>query len=267
MTNFEAARWLHPVGGDDAQRPRLDVLLAPAEHARQVVDDVRSGLGRARAQLPLEDLADSRTQALWAQLAGTEHFHPLRATRSLVATNAAAIAEGAGARSLVVIGDADAQVVADLATACATTGLTEVVSVGPVGPRLAAACTSIAELLPGRTVRGVVADPTRQLPLVPFTRPGLLYVQGTTLARLDGTTRSRLLAGAARAMTGDDHLLVGFDLTTDRSQALSAFDDAEGLHAERARNALGVLTREVAAEVDPPGWEPTIGWDDRQPEI
>ncbi|MFN8016690.1 MAG: L-histidine N(alpha)-methyltransferase [Acidimicrobiales bacterium] len=251
------------VGAGGARRPALDVLLPPAQHAAHVVDEVRDGLQRPKARLPLGDLADTRTRSLWSELDDAERYYPLRCTRALAAAHGEAIAGQVKPRSLVVVGGADEQVVATLATAARPHGLGEVVAIGPVGPRLGATCAALETALPWATVRGAVADPLAQLAEVAFARPALLYVPGPTFGRLDGPGRARLLAAARRSMGPGDHLLVGLDLTTDRERALGAYDDPEGLHGERARNALAVLAREFAAEVDPDGWEPVVTWDER----
>jgi L-histidine N-alpha-methyltransferase len=88
-------------------------------------------------------------------------------------------------------------------------------------------------------------------------------IGGATLGTLDRRERSGLFRQLARHLSPADTLLAAADLEKERSHLLEAYDDPEGLQAQRSRNALAILVRELGAEIDLDGWHHEAAWDQR----
>lgn len=252
---------LHPVPDPET---RIDVRLSPAELGAVVVSEVRAGLARPDARLPLGHLVDRATLAVWDALERTEAFYPARIERGLLAAHAPRALELSGATTVVALGHSPHGALEALVGAAVPTGaLRAVLVVDAVAPTVRAAVDELARRHPGLDVAGMVADPVRQLDEVPVGGPSLLVIGGATLGTLDRRERSGLLRHLARRLTRADAVLAAVDLEKDRSHLLEAHDDPEGLQAQRTRNALAILVRELGAEIDLDGWCHQAAWDQR----
>jgi L-histidine N-alpha-methyltransferase len=254
---FEAT---HP-----APEPTLDVRLTPAELGALVVSEVAAGLNRPRARLPLHHLVDRTTLAVWDALELTEAYYPARMERGLLAAYTPLALQVSGATTVVALGHSPHGALEAMVEAGVHTGALRrvVVVVDALVPTVQAAAAGLSARHPGLDVQGIVADPVRQLETVPVGGPCLLVVGGATLGVLDRADRSRLLNQLAHHLGPGDSVLAAVDLVKDRSRLLEARDDPEGLQAQRTRNALAILCRELGAAIDLDGWRHEARWDER----
>lgn len=119
----------------------------------------------------------------------------------------------------------------------------------------------IAAEFPAVDVHAIVGDFHRHLSSLPPDSRRLVAYLGSTIGNLDPGERARFFRGLRHSLAAGDDLLLGVDLVKDAGRLVAAYDDARGVTAEFNRNALRVLSRELAADFDPDLFDHVAVWD------
>ena len=89
----------------------------------------------------------------------------------------------------------------------------------------------------------------------------LIALLGSTIGNLAPARRSRLLEALARALGGEDALLLGLDLVKDVARLEAAYNDAAGVTEAFVRNALTAVNAELGAGFDQRRFAYDARWD------
>ncbi len=241
---------------------RLDRHLPQDARRRALEADVRAGLGATPRSLPPKWFYDARGSQLFDQITRLPEYYPTRAERALLQQHAAAIAQAAGADTLVELGSGTSEKTRLLLGALRDTGrLRRYVPFDVDEHVLTDAAHAVAAEFPDVEVRGVVGDFEHHLGLLPRGGRRLVAFLGGTIGNLLPAERATFLRTLADGMDAGDALLLGTDLVKDPARLVRAYDDSAGVTAEFNRNVLHVLVRELDADVDPTAFEHVALWD------
>lgn len=240
----------------------VDVRLHPGEVEAALRRDVRSGLVTRPRQLSPRWLYDDRGSKLFDAITRLPEYYPTRAEREILVSRAAEIAELTGAETLVELGSGTSDKTRLLLDALDQAGtLRRFVPLDVSETTLREASAAIAEAYPRLSVHAVVADFAHHLDRLPAQGRRLVAFLGGTIGNLAPPERGKLLADLASGLGKGDALLLGTDLVKDPARLVAAYDDSGGVTAEFNRNLLGMLNRELGADLVPASFEHVALWD------
>jgi len=240
----------------------LEIHLAEQDLARDLRQDVVTGLTAEQKWLPPKWFYDARGSELFEQITQLPEYYPTRAERAVLAERATTIAELTGAKTLIELGSGSSEKTRLLLDAF--TRLGGLGTFVPLDVSVSALRQSTAEIAaehPGLRVRGIVGDFTQHLDRLPIGGRRLVLFLGGTIGNLMPAERVRFLAAMRATLEPGDWLLIGTDLVKDPAVVVPAYDDAAGVTAEFNRNVLRVLNRELGADFDPAGFAHVALWD------
>lgn len=246
---------------DGADTLAVDVHLDEGHLARALRADVAAGFALDQVVLPPKWFYDDRGSELFDEITRLDAYYPTRREREILEREAHSIARRSGASTLVELGSGTSDKTRLLLDALTATGqLERFVPFDVSEGILRWAAASIAERHPEVEVQGVVGDFEHHLAHLPSGGRRLVAFLGGTIGNLEPAGRARFLHDLAAALAPGDSLLLGTDLVKDEARLVAAYADPLGVTAEFNRNVLRVLQRELAAEVDPDGWDHVALW-------
>jgi L-histidine N-alpha-methyltransferase len=230
---------------------QIDVLLGPDDIERALRDDVSRGLASTPKELPPKWFYDDRGCELFDAITRLPEYYPTETERSILRTEAAAIAEASGADTLVELGSGTSDKTRTLLDAMATTGqLKRFMPFEVNEATLRDAATTIAAAYPGTDVHAVVGDFEHHLTELPPVGRRMIAFLGSTIGNFGPAERKGFLADLTATMRPGDSLLLGTDLVKDIDRLERAYDDSQGVTADFNRNVLHVVNRELGADFD-----------------
>ena len=242
-------------------RLTVDVHITGADRRLALERDAQEGLTASPKSLPPRWFYDDRGSSLFDQITRQPEYYLTEAERSILAARAPAIAEAAGADTLVELGSGTSDKTRLLLDAMAGSGLRRVVPFDVSEETLRSAAVEIGDRY-GVEVAAVVGDFHRHLGLIPRGGRRLVAFLGSTIGNLNVSERGRFFADLRATMTLEDRLLLGTDLQKDPARLLAAYDDAAGVTAEFNRNVLAVLNAELDAEFDLDAFDHVARWNE-----
>jgi L-histidine N-alpha-methyltransferase len=245
----------HPVEGRHEQY--LDALRT----------DVRAGLTASPKTLPPKYFYDARGSELFDEITRLPEYYPTRAETSILASNAAEIAELSRCESLVELGSGTSAKTRLLLHALCEGGTLQEFVPFDVDPAvLTEAKAALTAEFPGLRISAFVGDFEHDLGAIPAQGRRTIAFLGSTIGNLEPSSRIDFLAGVAAALRPGDTFLLGTDLVKDATRLQRAYDDSAGVTAAFNRNVLRVLNRELHADfvVEDFGhiavWDPSNEW-------
>jgi L-histidine Nalpha-methyltransferase len=239
----------------------VDVHLSARDLRLALEDDVRAGLRGEHKSIPPLWFYDEVGSGLFEEITRLDEYYPTRAERRLLTEFAPAIAELAGADTLVELGAGACDKTRLLLAAMAAQGpLRRYVPFDVSDEFLRAAAAGILEDYPELQVRAVIGDFGRHLDRIPPGGRRLVAFLGGTIGNLAPRERRRFFFDLNCTMGAGDYFLIGTDLVKDTARIVAAYDDALGITAAFNRNVLAVINRELRADFDPAGFDHVAHW-------
>jgi L-histidine N-alpha-methyltransferase len=236
----------------------IDIHLGPDDIEAALRRDVQNGLGRRPLALPPKWFYDDLGSKLFDAITDLPEYYPTRCERSILSSEAGAIAAASGASTLVELGSGTSAKTRLLLDALRPAWFVPLdVSEGV----LRQAGDALIGAYPGMSVHAVVGDFERHLAKLPS--PGgrrLVAFLGGTIGNLDRSGRAALLDDLATGLQPGDQLLLGTDLVKDPGRLVAAYDDATGVTAAFNRNVLNVVNRHLGADFDLRRWSHMARW-------
>jgi len=241
---------------------QIDRHTAPTSRRAALEADVHAGLSAKQKTLPPKWFYDARGSVLFDQITRLPEYYPFRCEREVLHQRAGDIAALSGADTLVELGSGTSEKTRLLLNALDATGtLRRFVPFDVDETVLLQASTEIARLHPAVVVHAVVGDFEHHLPLLPTGGRRLFAFLGGTIGNLLPDERAAFLRSLRSTMATGDCLLLGTDLVKDPERLVRAYDDDAGVTAEFNLNVLGVLQRELDAELDLAAFSHRAVWD------
>jgi L-histidine N-alpha-methyltransferase len=243
----------------------IDVHLGPGELARQLREDVRSGLTATPKTLRPKWFYDEWGSHLFDEITRLPEYYPTEAERSILTLWSAEIADTSGADTLVELGSGTSdktQVLLDAMSAAGT--LARYVPFDVSEATLREAAGRLADRYPGIDIHGVVGDLDLHLHALPTDGRRLVAFLGGTIGNYPPSARRSFLADLVATLRPGDHLLLGTDLVKDVTRVVAAYDDAAGVTAAFNRNVLEVVNRELGGDFRPERFDHVALWNAEQ---
>ncbi|MDT9595274.1 L-histidine N(alpha)-methyltransferase [Nocardioides zeae] len=238
---------------------------------RELVADVRRGLGSRPLRLPPKWLYDDAGSELFDAITRLEEYYPTEAERAVLAAHADEIADVCDAATLVELGSGTSDKTRLLLDAFTDAGrrhgpLRSFVPLDVAEATLADAAERIAARHPGLAVTPVVGDFTLDLGRLPrgeATGTRLVAFLGSTIGNLYAEERRAFLGALADVLEPGEWLLLGTDLVKPVERLVAAYDDSSGVTERFVLNTLRVLNRELDADFDLEAFAYAPLWDHR----
>ncbi len=221
----------------------------------EMLDEVRSGLGRPQKELSPKYFYDLAGSLLFEEITRLPEYYLTRVERELLVEHAPQLMTSTGVRTLVELGAGSASKTRILLDAMArvSAGGTYV-PIDVSGAFLSETASGLRAAYPGLRIAPVTADVSRDFQLPRHDSPVLFALLGSTIGNFD-EMQARLLLRRIRELMGpSDRFLLGADLQKDAAQLNAAYNDAAGVTARFNLNMLQVLNRELGADFDRPAF-------------
>ena len=227
---------------------KASIAAAPS----RMLEDVRTGLGAARKELPPTYFYDDRGSALFDEITRLPEYYLTRREHALLERHAPAIVAAARPRTIAELGAGMATKSRILIRAARAAGHgARYAPIDISAVTLAESARALAREFPGLDVQPVVADLRDDVGVEAGVQRPLLYAfLGSTIGNFAPPAARRLLSRVRSAVAAPDRLLLGADLVKDPAVLEAAYDDARGVTARFNRNVLRVLNRELGADFD-----------------
>lgn len=239
-----------------------------ARRVREMLADVRDGMGRTPRELPSKYFYDERGSNLFEEITRLPEYYLTRAEREILLGRAADIVSLTRPSTLIELGAGSAAKTRIL--------LTAMQAQVPAGERagtyvpvdvsedfLDQTRQALEREFPSLRVEPVVADIGASLELPDaLAGPRLFVFLGSTIGNFDWLGAVALLRRVRAQMGSDDRFLLGTDLRKDRSTLEAAYNDSAGVTAEFNRNILRAVNAELGADFVPERFAHHAPYDD-----
>lgn len=244
-------------------RPRSAAAGTKAPAARMIVarngdpfagdgPNVVRNLSGSPKRIDAKYVYDAAGSLIFEKQVQQPEYYLGRAERALVRSHAGAVAEMAGACTVVELGSGSAEKTVPLLRAFRTRGLAcayQPIDIDAVALRRC--MDSLAETLPGQPVAAVAGTYEDGLRM-PVDGPArrLLVFLGGTIGNFEDSEGAALLQAVRTATRPGDLFLVGADLAKDPAIIDSAYNDAAGYGARSSLNMLAHLNWRYGGDFD-----------------
>jgi dimethylhistidine N-methyltransferase len=218
--------------------------------------DVLDGLSRPHKELPCKYFYDERGSALFDQICVLDEYYLTRTELALLQRHAPEMARAIGEDcTLIELGSGSS-----IKTRLLLAELRRPRAYLPVdisGEHLERSAWVLARHFPDLWIRPVAADFTKELPILEdHEREGrpVVYFPGSTIGNFRPRDAVRLLRAIAQRVGAGGGLLIGFDIESDQSVLIPAYNDRKGVTAEFNLNLLARINRELGADFDLDGF-------------
>lgn len=243
---------MNAVAATALEPSELELVDLSPELERMRRDVLEALSRRPQRELPTQYLYDARGSALFDQICELPEYYPTRTELSIMQRHAAAMAEGIGARALVVEYGSGSSV----KTQRLLERLREpagCVLVDISREHLLRSAAALAARFPHVEVLPVCADFTAPFDVPSPRRPPartVVYFPGSTIGNFLPDHATRLLRQMADQVGPGGGLLIGTDLRKDPAVLEAAYNDAQGVTAAFNENLLRRINRELQATFD-----------------
>ena len=217
------------------------------EFLRSVVE----GLSRPRKTLPCRFFYDARGSELFEEITRLVEYYPTRTEATILAANAAAMAEGVPSGGVLVeFGSGSSLKTEILLKELPQLGAYVSIDVSPSA--LKSAKARLTARFPGLDVRPIIGDFSASvaLPADLAQRHKTGFFPGSTIGNLTPAEAQRLLRVFRAMLAPGGRLLVGVDLKKDPRRLVLAYNDAAGVTAAFNLNLLARINREIGPAFD-----------------
>lgn len=213
--------------------------------------EIREGLTAPRKFLPCKYFYDGRGSALFERICALPEYYQTRTELAILRRAAPAIMENLSEGNLIELGSgANRKVRMLLDAANGTRRKIRYVPIDVCEPMLQQAAADLLARYPELTIRGIVADFTRNLEGIDLAGAKLIVFFGSTIGNFSEEDCIALLRSVARSMQRTDRFLVGVDMIKSRDLMEAAYNDTRGVTAQFNKNILTVVNRALHANFD-----------------
>ena len=224
-------------------------------------EDVLAGLSRERKAISPKHFYDGRGSELFERICELDEYYPTRTELAILNARSQEMASAIGPGvTLIEPGAGSGQKASMLLER-----LEDPAAFVPIEislDALEAASERLAHRFPGVTMHPICADFMHAGSIPDSIGEGrrVVYFPGSTIGNLDRPERAGLLSRFGEAVGRGGGLLIGIDLVKDEGVLRAAYDDREGVTAMFNANLLERMNRELAASLDPEGFEHDAPW-------
>jgi dimethylhistidine N-methyltransferase len=234
---------------------RLTIITTDLESfANSFAQDVDEGLSSTAKHLPCIYFYDYRGSLLFEKICGLPEYYLTRAETEILSTYSDEIISHLPPECLLVeLGSGSSAktryVIEELLKRPGT------VIYSPIDisrKMLRESAVSLLETYDDLEIMPVAAEYGEGLRQVDMRshQPKLILWLGSSIGNFDPVEAALFLQEIVKSLSGDDSLLIGFDLQKDRHILERAYDDSQGVTAEFNLNILRRINRELGGQFD-----------------
>ncbi len=196
---------------------------------------------------------DARGSQLFEEITHLPEYYLTRTEKGLLKQIAPRLGQDLQDRDIVEIGSGNCAKISILLDAIPPQVVKSVryIPVDVSSAALKAAARQLVKGFPGLRVRGLVADFSKQLHLIPDTAQRLICFLGSTLGNLDPEQARQFFITLGEIMPARDRFLLGIDLIKSRAVLEQAYNDQQGVTAAFNRNILTAINNLAGTDFDP----------------
>jgi L-histidine N-alpha-methyltransferase len=215
----------------------------------QLAEDICSGLTSRQKTIPSKYFYDSRGSKLFEEICKLPEYYVTRVEMALLKAKANLLMRDFYNGDLVELGSGANWKIRTLIEALGKKArlLTRYVPVDVSESAITEASKELVAIYPELSVKGVVADFTRDLHRLPKGGPKLMLFLGSTIGNMSLKECQDFLISVAQHLRPGDRFLLGLDMVKSPEILEAAYDDAKGVTAAFNRNVLLVVNRELDA--------------------
>lgn len=217
--------------------------------------DVISGLSKAQKTLPCKWFYDETGSALFEQITELPEYYLTRVETRLLEALKAELAEELPELSLIIEpGSGSSNKTRILLNS--QPQLREYVPIDISAEFLVEAAAQLQQQFRHLQISPVVGDFTCPMQAIAADNHTecLIFFPGSTIGNFDPVEARKLLSNLRHIVDKPCSLLLGVDMTQDKSQLLAAYNDAAGVTAQFNRNLLVRINNELDADFDLAGF-------------
>lgn len=225
--------------------------------SQPMLEDVRWGLAQPQKQISSKYLYDTRGSVLFEEITRLPEYYPTRTERELLVDHVVGWLESIEPATLVELGAGSARKTRILLNAMhAADSQACYVPVDVAGEFVHATAGELRAEYPFLEVQAVVQDIADPLQFADdLRRPVLFALIGSTIGNFERDEAVRMLSNVSRAMSGEDHFLLGADLQPgpgkSKERLTAAYNDSAGVTADFNLNILTVINRGIGTDFNP----------------
>jgi L-histidine N-alpha-methyltransferase len=219
----------------------------------EVTSTILRGLTAPQKRISSIHFYDAVGSRLFEEITRLPEYYPTRTEKRLLQRFAPRFSDGNGRLDIIEIGSGDCSKISILLTAIPSRRW-PATCYTPLDASRAAirgAADCLRKKFPGIEIRGMVADFTRQMHLVPGGRKRFFCFLGGTIGNLTREQSRSFFLDLRRTMGPGDALLLGVDMVKPVEILEKAYNDSRGVTATFNRNILKVVNQLIGTDFDP----------------
>jgi L-histidine N-alpha-methyltransferase len=231
---------------------RITDLLS-GEKGLDRTSDILSGLSGERKHIPSELFYDDTGSRLFEEITCLPEYYLNRTEKGLIQAAGRRIGPGLDNTTIIEIGSGDCSKISILLSRAAPERR-DTICYMPVDISRAAIEWSARDLIkrfPGLRIRGVVADFSDKLDMLPADGKRLFCFFGSTLGNLDRDAGMDFIRYTAESMNPGDMFLLGLDMVKDVAVLERAYNDDKRVTERFNKNILRVVNSHAGTDFDP----------------
>ena len=239
----------------EEKKPAIIDLLTESAGAgdKSAKNEILEGLMEHQKRIPSKFFYDGKGSGLFEEITMLPEYYPTRCEKEILTYLWDKLELNAGDLRIIELGSGDCSKIRLLLTCIPEDQLRNVfyypVDISAVAIR--DAITDLQESFPKLEVKGIAADFTSQLHMLPKGGARMFCFFGSTIGNLDSDEINMFMTGLGREMAKGDQLLLGLDMVKDISVLENAYNDKRGVTAMFNKNILNVTNELLESDFDP----------------
>jgi L-histidine N-alpha-methyltransferase len=239
-----------------------------SDKRQALIDDVRTGLGASRKELPPIWFYDDRGSELFEQITELPEYYQTRTEAAILRASAQDVVARTCPEVILELGAGASTKTRILIDAARRAGTLERFVPFDVSDGIVQrAARDLLREFDGLTVHAVIGDFAEHLDRIPRFGRQLVVFLGSTIGNFFPPQRQAFLRAVGDLMHPGDAFLLGLDLVKDRDELEAAYDDTQGVTAAFNLNVLEVINRELNADFDIAAFAHQARYDEKQHRI
>ncbi len=208
-----------------------------------IIREIIIGLEKTPKRISSIFFYDETGSKLFEEITRLPEYYPTRTEKSILKEMVKDLKAEFNSVDIVELGSGDCSKISIILSGLDNDALSGIRYI-PVDVSASAIDNSGLELLDkyaGLDIRGIVADFTKQLDLIPSNRRRIFLFLGSTIGNLNRNRAEKFIIDLSNIMRNEDTLIIGFDMVKDDSILYKAYNDSAGITARFNLNILNVI--------------------------
>lgn len=239
------------------QKIRVKNLL-PEIGIEKAREEIIAGLISGEKHISSKFFYDKTGSELFEEITTLPEYYPTRTEKIILKTIASDLMNKNFPFEIMELGSGDCSKISILLDAVTNESLADLtyIPVDVSRPAILESAKQLSRKFAWLPIEGFVADFTFQLNLIPHSdKPRLICFFGSTIGNFNYNDSKNIIQKLADNLSGEDSLLVGFDLLKDESVLHAAYNDSQGVTEKFNINILNVVNSIIESDFNTEDFE------------